>query len=88
MDVFTKQPLVARKHAVEDSEDINTEYLLGFFSSRGSRTLPAGLRSQCWIKGWFLTDISRNTFILEIKVREHNQVDNTLTSSLQGTLTW
>lgn len=35
MDVFTKQPLVARKHAVEDSEDINTEYLLGFFQLSG-----------------------------------------------------
>lgn len=30
MDVFTKQPLVARKHVVEDSEDINTEYLPHF----------------------------------------------------------
>lgn len=30
MVVFTKQPLVARKHVVEDSEDINTQYLSYF----------------------------------------------------------
>lgn len=51
--------LVARKHIVEDSEDINTEYL---------PHLPSGLRSQCLSTGEFITDISHcsNTLIVGI----------------------
>lgn len=66
MDVFTKRPLVARKRIVEDSGDINTEYLVFSQLSEEPR-LPAGLRSQWWSKGWFLSGIShrRNTFIIE-----------------------
>lgn len=41
MDVFTKQPLVARKRIVEDSGDINTEYLV--FSQ-----LSQEPRFACW----------------------------------------